>query len=91
MRCPEPAFGSLRQLNSCWRPVHYQFPPPQALINIFWLFRPQKSSTVSVSTRALVYLHLADSHVGFVPELSCWESLRLSVSRLMLAGRYKGG
>lgn len=25
MRCPEPAFGSLCQLNSCWRPAHYQF------------------------------------------------------------------
>ena len=24
---------------------------------------------MSVSTRALVYLHLAGSHVGFVPEL----------------------
>ena len=46
---------------------------------------------MSVSTRAPIYLHLADGHVGFVPELSCWELLRLSVSQLMLEERYKGG
>ena len=46
----------------------------------FQLFHPKRSRTVSVSVRALVYLHLAGSHVGLVPELSCWESLRLRVN-----------
>lgn len=43
---------------------------------------------MSVSTRAPIYLHLADGHVGFAPELSCWELLHLSVSQLVLEGRY---
>lgn len=74
MRCPEPAFGSLCQLNSCWRPAHYQF-FFLSFDQYFWLFCPHRTRTTSVSMRTPIYLHLADGHVGFVPELSCWESL----------------
>lgn len=60
----------------------------------FWLFCPYGTGTTSVPTRAPIYLHLADGHIGFVTELSCWESLCLSVSQRGDTGRLretKGG
>lgn len=78
MCCPELAFRSLCQLNSCWRLAHYQF-FFWALINILAVSSSQ-TRTTPVSMRTPIYLHLEDAPVGFVPELSCWESLRLSVS-----------
>lgn len=65
--------------------------PPLSFDQYFWLFCPHGTRITSVSMRAPIYLHHADGHVGRVPELSCWESRRVSVSQLVLEGRYKGG